>query len=244
MERNVRLLESICLAKPGKKKEGWDELCTVLATGLVSSVEASDEKPSSTDWRTRKVLRADVLAGLARALIATEQFELLSRLVHHALGLPKKYLLKTAHLPALVSLEPWLKKNLKKTCAPITRWLASCREQLEALTAKAPEEPTDFHRPASIACMCADCAELIRFLHDPKESTHRFTMKKERRDHLEKEIRSHNCDLDLTLDRRGSPQTLVCTKNKASYQVKLKTYHQDQESVATVRSIEASLPGK
>jgi len=244
MERNVRLLESICLAKPGKKKEGWDELCTFLATALVSSIEASDEKPSSTDWRTRTVLRADVLAGLARALIATEQFELLSRLVHHALGLPKKYLLKTAHLPALVSLEPWLKKNLKKTCAPLTRWLASCREQLEALTAKAPEEPTDFHRPASIACKCADCAELIRFLHDPKESMHRFTMKKERRDHLEKEIRSHTCDLDLTLDRRGSPQTLVCTKNKASYQVKLKTYHQDQESLATVRSIEASLPGK
>ena len=30
MERNVRLLEDICLAKP-RKKEGWAELCTALA---------------------------------------------------------------------------------------------------------------------------------------------------------------------------------------------------------------------
>jgi hypothetical protein len=244
MERNVRLLESICLAKPGKKKEGWDELCTALAQALVSAVEAIDQKPLSTDWRTRKVERADVLAGLTRALIATEQFELLSQFVNHALDLPNRYSLKLAHMPALVSLEPWLKKNLKKPCAPLTRWLASCREQLEVLTAKAPEEPTDFHRPGQTTCKCADCAELIRFLHDPKESAHRFTMKKERRDHLEREISSHNFDLDRQLDRRGSPQTLVCTKNKASYQVKLKTYHQDQEHLATVRSIEASLPAK
>jgi 2OG-Fe(II) oxygenase superfamily len=244
MERNVRLLESICLAKPGKKKEGWDELYTVLAQALVLAVEAIDEKPLSTDWRTRKVERADVLAGLARALIATEQFELLSRFVDHALVLPTTYPLKLAHMPALVSLEPWFKKNVKKPCAPLTRWVASCREQLESLTAKAPAEPTDFHRSAPITCKCADCAELVRFLHDPKESTHRFTMKKERRDHLEREIRNHHCDLDCQLDRRGSPQTLVCTKNKASYQVKLKTYHQDQEYLATVRSIEASLPAK
>ena len=73
---------------------------------------------------------------------------------------------------------------------------------------------------------------------------HRFTMKKERRNHLEGEIRNHNATWTCQLDRRGSPQTLVCTKNKASYQEKLKTYHQDQEYLATVRSIEASLPAK
>jgi hypothetical protein len=244
MERNVRLLEPICLAKPGKKKAGWDQLCTALAQALVSAVEAVDQTPLSIDWRTRTVERADVLAGMARALIATRQVELLSRLLAHTLASSKAYPLQDAHMPALMRLAPWLDNNLKNTCAPLTRWLASCREQLEALTAKAPEEPTDFHRPAQITCKCADCAELIRFLHDPKESMHRFTMKKERREHLEREIRTHKCDLDLTLDRRGSPQTLVGTKNKASYQQKLKTYHQDQESLAKIRSIEASLPAK
>jgi 2OG-Fe(II) oxygenase superfamily len=244
MERDVRLLEQICLAKPGKKKAGWVELCTAVATALVSAIEASDQKRLSADWRTRKVERADVLAGIARSLIASEQFELLSRFVDHALVLPKTYQLKLAHMPALVSLQPWLKKNVKKPCAALTRWLASCREQLETLTAKAPEEPADFRRPARINCKCADCAELMRFLDDAKESMHRFTMKQERRNHLEAKIQEHGCDLDRALDRRGSPQTLVCTKNKASYQRKLTTYHQEQEYLATVRSIEASLSTK
>src|SRR5260370_35663714 len=105
-------------------------------------------------------------------LHSPHQFELLSRFVDHALGLPKKYPLKLAHMPALVSLEPWLKKNLKKPCAPLTRWLSSCREQLEALTAKAPGEPTDFHRPAHITCKSAHCAERIRFLRDPTDAMH------------------------------------------------------------------------
>jgi hypothetical protein len=241
MERNVRLLEQIGSAKP-RKKEGWGELCTILAETLVSAVEAIDQERSSTDRRSRKVERADVLAGLARSLIATEQLDLLSRVVAHVLATPKKYPLTSVHIPALEGLQPWFKKNVKKPMAALAQWVASCREQLESLTARAPREPTDFRRTAAITCTCADCAELKQFLEDPRESMHRFRVKQERRDHLQLKIREHKCDLDLMTDRTGSPHTLVCTKNTASYQEKLKTYHQNQEDLATVRSIEASLP--
>src|SRR5947208_14049493 len=109
LERNVRLLEHICSAKP-RKKAGWGELCARLAQELVSAVEAMDQQPSSFDWRSRDVDRADVLAGLVRSLIATEQLEMLSRVVAHALASPKGYPLKLVHVPALVSLRPWLKQ--------------------------------------------------------------------------------------------------------------------------------------
>ena len=241
MERNARLLEQICLAKP-RKKEGWRELCATLAQELVAAIEAIDRTPSTTDWYARKADRAEVLAGLARSLIATDQCDLLARVVAHALAAPKKYPLTLAHVPALVSLQPWLKKNVKKPCAALTQWLAACQEQLESLTARAPQEPLDFRRAAAITCKCQDCAELKRFLEDSREKVHRFSMRQDRRTHLEHEIRQHKCDLDLATERNRSPHTLVCTKNTASYQETLKTYHQNQGHLATVRSIQASLP--
>jgi hypothetical protein len=67
-------------------------------------------------------------------------------------------------------------------------------------------------------------------------------MRQDRRSHLEEKIRQHKCDLDFTTERNRSPHTLVCTKNKASYQAKLKTYRQDQQSLAAVISIQESLP--
>jgi hypothetical protein len=238
--RNVRLLEQICLANP-REQEGWLPLCRTLAQALFGRLEVIDQEKPTYDWRLAKVDRAEMLAGLARALIVTEQSELFARVVAHSLALPEKYPLSLAHLPALVSLQSWLKKNVKQPCAGLEQWIASCREQLESLTARAPQEPSDFRRAAPISCKCADCGELKRFLEDPREPLHRFSVKEARRKHLEHSIRQNSCDLDVKTERGRSPYTLVCTKNTASYQEQLKKYRQDQEHFATVRKIQASL---
>ena len=146
-------------------------------------------------------------------------------------------------MPALASLRPWLAKNAKKPLPALTTWLAACREQLESLTAKAPEAPKTFQRAAEIKCTCQDCAELKQFLKDPGESSHRFRVRQDRRDHLANKIRQHKCDLDLKTETRGSPHTLICTKNTASFQERTKEYHQNLEHLATVRAIESRLPG-
>jgi 2OG-Fe(II) oxygenase superfamily len=241
VERNVRLFEEICLCEP-RKKEAWSELCGTASRDLVSALEAIDGGEASRDWRSSELNRAQLLSGLARALSVTGQSELLWGAVSHALALPKKYPLRTAHLPALISLGPWLKENIKVSCSGLSRWVAACREQLERLTSQAPREPTDFRRVAAVSCKCADCAELRRFLEDPQEAVHRFSMRQDRRSHLEQMIRQHKCDLDFTTERTRSPHTLVCTKNQASYQAELKTYRQDQQSLAAVISIQESLP--
>ena len=77
---------------------------------------------------------------------------------------------------------------------------------------------------------------------DPREAVHRFSIREDRRKHLELRIREARCDLDLKTERTRSPYTLVCTKNTASYQASLKQYHEDQEHLATLRAIRASLP--
>ncbi len=244
--RNLRLLESIGSARP-RKKEGWEELCTALARELIPAIEALDRKRSPTgfldeDLFPQKADRADVLAGLARSLIATGQSELMSRFLDHAFATPKTYPLSKTHIEAIMSLRPWIKKHVKKGFPALTTWLDSVRERLEALTAREPQEPTDFRRAAPITCKCEDCTELKQFLKDPRESVHRLRANESRRKHLEHEVRRHKCDLNLKTERRGSPHTLVCTKNKASYHAAVKTYHEDQQHLATIKSIQTGLP--
>jgi hypothetical protein len=240
LERNVRLLEQICTASP-RQKEGVIELCGTLAQATVQALEAIDQGGAAHDYRVRAVKRAEVLAGLARALLITDQCELLERLVAHVLARPETYPLESAHVAALTALGPWLEEHVKQPCPGLSHWLAACCEQLKGRTAQAPQAPADFRRPAAIACKCADCSELRRFLDDPHEQVHRFRAAEARRSHLENTIRQHHCDLDLTTERRGSPYTLVCTKNTASYQAKLWQFRQDQEHLAKLRAIQASV---
>jgi hypothetical protein len=57
---------------------------------------------------------------------------------------------------------------------------------------------------------------------------------------VEHSIRQGHCDVDCRTEQRGRPYTLVCTKNRASYEAKLKKFREDQEHLATVRAIEAT----
>src|SRR5262249_22654752 len=234
LARNLRVLERLCLAKP-RKKDGWLELCTSLAGSLLQTMETIDRDRSATGYYGERVERAELLSGLARALLATGQEEHLARLVAHALGKPKQYPLTEAHIKALLALRSWLQKNVKQPSAALSGWVAAVREQLEALTAKAPEAPADFRRPAKLSCSCADCRELADFLAGGREEVHRLRVAQGRRDHLENTIRNDHCDVSCKTERTGSPYTLVCTKTTRSYQESVRKYEQDQEHLAAIR---------
>jgi hypothetical protein len=242
IERNVQLVETLCTAKP-KKKEGHAELCHVLAREVVSALQALDQEKRPADWSWRKVDRRLILAGLVRALIVSDQSDLLERFLAHTLSLPPKYPLVSAHLKALDNVFTWLQKRRRAPGAVLLRWVAACRKQLEALTAEEPREPTDLRRPADMNCKCAHCKELSRFLDDPREEVHRFRAAQQIRGHLEDSIRSHACDVACETERRGSPHTLVCTKTKASFHRSVKKYYEDLKHLEKVRSIEASMSG-
>lgn len=240
LRRNVRLLEEICSARAGKDEE-WRELCPKIAESLVAAVEKIDEEKANAVWRAAEPKRAELLAALTRALLLTEQDDLLKRVVTHALALPKKYSLSNAHVPALEKLQPWLKRNLTTPSAALNLWLHSCCEQLEELTAQPPKQPADFRRAAPISCTCAHCGELKRFLNDPNAAEHRFSLRQDFRNHLESHIRTGGCDLDLKTERTRSPHTLVCTKNTHSFHAQAKEYKWNRERLATMRDIERSV---
>ena len=60
----------------------------------------------------------------------------------------------------------------------------------------------------------AECREMQAFMSDPVASVHRFRVRQERRNHLEGKIAAHGLEMKAVTDRTGSPQTLVCTKNR------------------------------
>lgn len=240
LERNVRILEEICTARP-RKKEGHAALCRALAREVVSSLVELDQSKGSMEWAWRDLDRGGLLAALVRALVASDQPKFLERLLSHALAHSTKYPLVKAHVGALERLEPWLQKNLEPPCPAVLSWIGSCRERFEALTAKEPEEPTDFRRPAAARCKCVHCKELNHFLADPREEVHGFREVQQVRKHIEAEVQVKECDVVCKTERRGSPHLLVCTKTKASFHRSVAKYHDDLKHLAKVRSIEASL---
>ncbi len=244
LERNLGLLEAVCVTRSRRKgnEEERIRLCLRLAGAFASGLETLDKAAAtSPDWRFRNVNRSALLLGLTRSLLAIQQDELFSKIIDRVLADPKLYPL-AAHIAALTDLQPWLKTHLRTRCEGASRWAGACREQLESLTAEEPAPPSDFRREAKIDCKCAHCAALRRFLSDPEEEVHRFRAVQDRRSHLENVIRQCGCDVNCKTERVGSPHVLACTKNTASFQARLKKYHEDCKHLATVRAIENALP--
>ena len=103
---------------------------------------------------------------------------------------------------------------------------------IESLTAQEPVVPTDFRREANLSCKCADGTELKLFLNDPTEKVYRFRVRRDRRRHIGRN--SHGCDMNCATDRTGSPRTLVCTKDTASYEARLNKYREDSDHLAAL----------
>ena len=78
-------------------------------------------------------------------------------------------------------------------------------------------------------------AELQQFLLDPQEQVHRLRIRKDRWQQLHQKIDRHGCDMIHVTERRGSSQTLVCTKNRASYERKQKQFEVDAQRLAELR---------
>jgi len=86
-----------------------------------------------------------------------------------------------------------------------------------------PVPPKDWTRPP-VSCGCSDCQVLNAFLLAPDQQVGRFAVNKQRRAHLHQRI--DGTGLTHETERRGSPQTLVVTKNLAQHHAAHKAWAQ------------------
>lgn len=106
-----------------------------------------------------------------------------------------------------------------------------------------PQPPADWHLDAELPCTCADCLELQAFARDPRERIHRFRINKDRRRHLHQVIERHCLAMTHVTQRAGSPQTLVCTKDRRDFQARMKEYGAEIEAMGQlVKLAPASRP--
>jgi len=126
-------------------------------------------------------------------------------------------------VPALRTLQNWNVSAEKL-------W-GHCAEFILQRSEHPPEPPKNWRQEIKLSCGCVDCLELQAFTLDPTEKIHRFRVRKDRRQHLHQQIEKDNLDMMHVTDRAGSPQTLVCTKDRRTYKRLCDQYNKDIEAL-------------
>jgi hypothetical protein len=224
------LLARSVKSPPGKSQAG-SRLAQLGAAAAVL-VEALPGDPSHAppphQWRGLSGVQSGFVVDLFTAIGSIEPV-LAERAADHILAWPRTYGVDAVLIPAVREL---IGAAATKNTAAVQRLRAACVDHLRGRSAEPLEAPRDWSRASALACRCADCSELSRFLADPARKMWIFRAAEGARSHVEGTIRNARCDVDASTDRRGRPYSLVCTKNQASYNRRLKQQREDLADLA------------
>jgi hypothetical protein len=234
LDQIVSICEALCCDSPALTQERR-VFCASLADPLVQVVERWDAAPTVA-WYRQMENRAGVVAGVVRIFATIPAPEHLDRFITHVLKHQRDYGLREVLIPDVKAIDQWIAK-VPAAQPAASRLLEHCLAALRAATAQPVTPPKDWARDAEMSCKCEDCRALVHFLRDPAQRVGRFPLRKERRQHLHQQIDKHRLDLTHVTERQGSPQTLVCTKTQASYELRLKQFEIDQKLLADVEAI-------
>jgi hypothetical protein len=202
-----------------------------IGAALIEAMPGDLTKRNEVDfWARPKSVRPDFVVDL---LTATSRIDagLAARAIERLLAWPKTYGPDDVLVPAALALA---KRADSKSWPAAARLREASLDHLRRRIALPLEAPRDWTRANPLKCACADCRALGAFLVQPDQQQWRLKAAQDRRTHVEQDVRSAACDLDLTTERRGSPHTLVATKNEASHRRRAEQRRQDLEHVSAL----------
>lgn len=200
------------------------------ATVLVQALPRDPARlPQPPLWSGARAVESGVVVDVMAALDPIDS-GLASAAVDIFLAWPKIYDLDTILIPAVLELAG----SARGGTMAVARLREACLVHLRARIATPLAPPTDWTRASTVTCSCLYCSELNRFLADPTRATWAYSAAQAERRHLEHSIRDSRCDLDFTTLRRGSPHSLVCTKNQSSYERRVLERKSDLEVLAQI----------
>lgn len=166
-------------------------------------------------------------------LTATSRIDagLAARAIGHVLSWPKTYGPDDVLVPAALA---FARQAENMAWPAVGRLREAALDHLRRRIALTLEAPRDWTRTNSLTCKCGDCRMLGAFLVDPAQRQWRLKAAQDRRSHVEQGIRAAVCDLDLTTEKRGSPHTLITTKNQASYERRVVQRRQDLQHLSAL----------
>jgi len=193
-------------------------------------------------WRARqaKPVGASSIATLFDILRRLEATQLRDIAAATLIAYPETYSPDTMLVPALSYLRQ--QQGGETADAAFFSLWKSAAEFLLLRSEFPPRKPTDWAQLVKLDCRCGDCRQLQAFAEDPAQKVHRFSIRKDRRQHLHRTIESYQMDMTHQTERQGSPQTLVCTKTRRSYQKRLRQYAEDIGHFKALIAVAGNLP--
>jgi hypothetical protein len=216
-----------CVAEPRGTTGDLEQVGAALIDALPG---APAKQVQVSTWARPAPVKPGFVVDL---LTATSRIDagLAARAIEHLLAWPKTYEPDDVLVPAACEFA----KLVDSTAWPAVGQLREASlDHLRRRIALPLEAPRDWTRTNLLKCTCGDCRGLGAFLVAPDQAQWRLKAIQDRRSHVEQSVRSSACDLSLTTERRGSPHTLVATKNQASYERLAKQRRQDLERVSAL----------
>jgi hypothetical protein len=202
-----------------------------LGTALLDGIPGDPARFAGLEtWQRPASPKPDAVVDLLTAVSLIDA-RLAMRTIEYLLKWPKTYDLDTVLVPAALS---FAARTEGMAWPAVERLRSACLEHLGARIALELAAPRDWRRPNPITCGCDDCRDLGAFLTDPGQREWRLKAIQHRRTHVEDGVRTVPCDVDLTTEKRGSPHTLIATKNQASYERRVKQRREDLDHVAAL----------
>jgi predicted 2-oxoglutarate/Fe(II)-dependent dioxygenase YbiX len=230
----VSICEALCCDPPALNKERR-AVCSALANDLADVIVRWDFGRTAT-WYRKEDERTGVVESVVRIFATVGATDQLDLFLAHVLVDDHHYNLHEMLIPAVMAIFKWVSQTPGAQPAA-SRLLQHCLAKLRAATVDPVDPPKDWTRDANLDCRCEDCRALSHFLGDPAQRVARFALRKDRRQHLHQQIDKHRCDLTHVTERKGSPQTLVCTKTQNSYERRLNQWNVDKKLLAEMESL-------
>jgi hypothetical protein len=211
---------------------------------MLSKINPPEQASTQVDWwRARHAkprVEASTIASLFDILRRFEAVQLRDTAAATLIAYPETYAPDTVLVPALSDMSQ-RQRGETADAAFLAIW--KCASEFLLLRSEfPPREPADWAQPVKLDCRCADCQQLQSFAEEPAQKVYRFRVRKDRRQHLHQTIESYQMDMTHQTERKGSPQTLVCTKTRRSFQNRCQQHAEDLGRFKTLIAIAANLP--
>jgi hypothetical protein len=200
-------------------------------------IATRDRESEVNDWEPedrRLPVSSQFLVNLLQALWRFNKATLRDAAAEKIAARPEIFKPVTIVVPALEQIyATWGTKAAAADSSIVHLWTNSARFLLQR-SKFPPEPPADWRLDVKLSCSCPDCRELQAFSLNPLERIHRFRVKKERRQHLHNMIDRHRLDMTHITERVGSPQTLVSTKDRRTFDRRMKEYKNEINAMSSL----------
>jgi predicted 2-oxoglutarate/Fe(II)-dependent dioxygenase YbiX len=224
-EACAALLLGLSLTKTGTAQD-----LSAAAHALFTALPGDPERfPQLQPWeRSRTSVNIDLVVDILTCFSAIDA-ALAENTLNYLLAWPATYDMDKILAPAALQLT---ETAICRELPVVERLRNAVRMHLHTRVAETLEPPADWRRDSQISCTCRDCAELRTFLDNPDQSRWSFKAAEAKRKHIEYSIQRHRCDVNYDTNRSSRPYSLVCTKNKASYQRRVEQRNNDLDALA------------